>query len=195
MSNAGRDALVAMLSRLKNDLMGVNLSKPDVARATLQTKYPLSGDYMLEVRRLCQRGIDEGWLSQSAAGDTRTLRVAPQSKHFPFAIEAMHLAGEGVGHGHPKGEISVGWAIDGSPRFCGTEPGWAACAPGSKHVPEVRGGTMFLLHFLPDGQIDWDAKVRGAARPRPRGSAMLANAPRAASAVRARRAVGEQRGR
>ena len=66
MSNASRDALVAMLSRLKNDLTGVNVSKPDIARAALQAKYPLTGDYMVEVRRLCQRGIEEGWLSAQA---------------------------------------------------------------------------------------------------------------------------------
>lgn len=173
-----------MLSRLRIDLVGVNLGKPDVARATLQTKYPLSGDYMLEVRRLCQRGIDEGWLSAAAAGDTGTLRVASSSKHFPFSIEVMHLRGQGIPHGHPRGEVTVCWAVDGSPRFCGAEPGWIACAPGSKHVPEVTGGAMFLLHFLPDGQIDWDVRLKSS---HPRGSAMLANAPRQPAAARSTR--------
>ena len=186
MSNAGRDALVAMLSRLKNDLASVNLSKPDVARATLHSKYPPSGDYMLEVRRLCQRGIDEGWLSAAAASSApnRSLRISPHSKYFPFAVEITHLSGEGQGHGHPKGEIAVGWAVDGNPRFCGSDPGWMVFAPGTKHVPLVKGGSMFLLHFLPGGQIDWDAKVKAAA---PRGSAMLANAPRQAPPARAAR--------
>ena len=178
MSNAGRDALVAMLSRLRNDLIGVNVSKPDIARASLQAKYPLTGDYMVEVRRLCQRGIEEGWLSAAAMADLRSLRLAPHAKHFPFAIEALHLRGTGAGHGHPKGEISVSWPVDGTPRLCGAAPGWQVMPPGSKHVPEVAGGTMFVLHFLPEGQIDWDAKVKSS---QPRGSAMLANAPRASA--------------
>ena len=191
MSNAGRDALVAMLSRLKNDLVAVNLSKPDIARATLQSKYPLTGDYMVEVRRLCQRGIDEGWLSATAMGDLRSLRLAPHSKYFPFAIEALHLRGAGAGHRHPKGEISVCWPVDGTPRFCGSDPGWQVMPPGSKHVPEAAGGTMFVLHFLPDGQIDWDAKVKSV---RPRGSAILANAPRASAPSRASRRASSGRG-
>lgn len=179
MSNAGRDALVAMLSRLKNDLVSVNLQKPDAARLALQAKYPLTGDYMVEVRRLCQRGIDEGWLSAAAMADLRSLRLVPHSKQFPFAIEALHLRGAGAGHAHPKGEISVAWPVDGTPRLVGGSPGWQVMAPGSKHVPEVAGGAMFVLHFLPAGQIDWDAKVKPD---RPRGSAMLANAPRSSAA-------------
>lgn len=184
MSNPGRDALVAMLSRLKNDLAGANLSKPDIARAALQAKYPLTGDYMVEVRRICQRGIDEGWLAASAMQGLRSLRLAPHSKYFPFAIEVMHLRGKGAGHAHPKGEVSVCWAVDGTPRLSGADPGWHVMAPGSKHVPQVAGGTMFVLHFLPEGQIDWDAKVKAV---QPRGSAMLANAPRSASPARASR--------
>ena len=74
--------------------------------------------------------------------------------------------------------------MDGNPRFCGAAPGWAVFAPGTKHVPTVTGGAMFLLHFLPDGQIDWHAKVKPV---RPGGSAMLANAPRPSPAARARR--------
>lgn len=184
MSNAGRDALVAMLSRLKNDLASVNLSKPDISRAALQAKYPLTGDYMVEVRRLCQRGIEEGWLSMAAMADMNSLRLAPHSKYFPFAIEALHLQGVGVGHGHPKGEVSVAWSVDGTPRLCGAAPGWQVMPPGSKHVPEVSGGTMFVLHFLPEGKIDWDARVKPV---RPRGSALLANAPRASAPARASR--------
>ena len=48
MSSAGRDALVAMLSRLKNDLKRADLGKPDQAHGMLTTKYPLSGDYVAE---------------------------------------------------------------------------------------------------------------------------------------------------
>ncbi len=41
MNSASRDALVAMLSRLKNDLMRVNLAKPEQSQEILQSKYPI----------------------------------------------------------------------------------------------------------------------------------------------------------
>ena len=185
MSNAGRDALVAMLSRLRNDLAAINLSKPDAARAALQVKYPLNGDYMLEVRRLCQRGVDEGWLCDTGSAGARFSRLSKASKTFPFSVDAVELAGDGMGHGHPKGEVNICWALDGSPRFCGSAPGWVVFAPGSKHVPTVTGGRMFLLYFLPDGQIDWDVKVKSASGAG-RGTAVLSDASGAqASASRA----------
>src|SRR5688572_27282669 len=114
-----------MLSRLKNDLQGLNLAKPDVARASLQTKYPLNGDYLVEVRRLCERGVSEGWLCDGVANGARSSRIASPSKYFPFSIEAVELQGSGQGHGHPKGEVTLAWPLDGTPRFCGLDPGWS----------------------------------------------------------------------
>ena len=162
-----------MLSRLRNDLAAINLSKPDAARVALQVKYPLNGDYMLEVRRLCQRGVDEGWLCDAGSAGARFSRLTTASKTFPFSVDAVELAGDGVGHGHPKGEVNICWALGGSPRFCGSDPGWVVFAPGSKHLPTVTGGRMFLLYFLPDGQIDWDVKLKPASG---RGTAMLSDA-------------------
>ena len=186
MSNPGRDALVAMLSRLKSDLQSLNLSKPDVARAQLQAKYPLTGDYLVEVRRLWQRGVDEGWLRDGTMSGALGTRLSTPSKHFPFAIDAMLLDKPGTGHGHPKGEVSLTWGLDGTPRYCGADPGWMVCPPGSKHVPDVRGGSMFVLTFLPDGKVDWDVKLKPAPAPKAPGarrSTALAEASRAAAAA------------
>lgn len=177
MSNPGRDALVAMLSRLKSDLHALNLSKPEIARAQLQAKYPVTGDYLVEVRRLWQRGVEEGWLRDGASSALHGLRLAVPQKHFPFSIDAMILGSHAFGHGHPKGEISLSWAIDGSPRYCGMDPGWLVCSPGSKHVPDVKGGSVFVLTFLPDGKIDRDVKLKAPA------ATSLVQASRAAAAV------------
>lgn len=193
MSNPGRDALVAMLSRLKSDLHGLNLSKPEVARAALQAKYPLTGDYLVEVRRLWQRGVDEGWLRESAVAGAMGLRLAPPNKYFPFSIDAMVLGSHAKGHGHPKGEVSLTWAIDGTPKYCGGEPGWMVSAPGSKHLPEVKGGRMFVLTFVPDGKYDWDVKLKVPAPAKSVAAkatvAKAAGARRAASLAEASRAA------
>lgn len=189
MSNPGRDALVAMLSRLKADLHGLNLSKPEVARAALAAKYPLTGDYLTEVRRLWQRGVDEGWLREGQLGAAVGLRLAPPSKHFPFSIDAMVLGSHVSAHAHPKGEVSLSWPMDGAPRYCGQQPGWMVCSPGSKHVPEVSGGTMFVLTFVPEGKLDFNVKLKLPAKPAPkvatgaRRATSLAQASRAAAAA------------
>jgi hypothetical protein len=187
-SNPGRDALVAMLSRLKSDLHGLNLSKPEAARAALQAKYPLTGDYLVEVKRLWQRGVEEGWLGDSQSAFTVGQRIAPASKYFPFSIDALVLGSHAAGHAHPKGEVSLTWPMDGNPRYCGSPAGWLICSPGSKHVPEVTGGRMFVLTFVPDGKLDFTVKLKLPAKPvaKPaarRSTTSLAEASRAAAAA------------
>lgn len=186
MSSAGRDALVAMLSRLKSDLSALDLRRPEDAQATLQQKYPLVGDYLVEVRRLCERGVEEGWLCTDERGGIRYSRLTGPSKWFPYSVDAVELDGDGPPHGHPKGEINIGWQLDGDPKFCGQGPGWAVFAPGSHHVPSVCGGKMFLLYFLPNGAIEW-----GAAKTKPRKKA--ASKKRAARKVATKTAKGTKK--
>lgn len=183
MSPAGRDALRAMLTRLKNDLSGLDLAKPDEARAALQAKYPLAGDYLVEVRRLCERGVEEGWLCSMERGGVRFSRLSPPDKHFPYSVDAVLLSGTGAEHRHPKGEVNVGWPTDGEPRFCGVEPGWSVFAPGSRHVPEVTGGGMLLLYFLPGGAIEWGSA--SSSRPAGRARAVVEKAARTTAAKQA----------
>nr|WP_283806568.1 DUF4863 family protein [Bradyrhizobium sp. Rc2d] len=35
-------------------------------------------------------------------------------------------------------------------------PGWTAPDPGSRHYPEVRGGAVIALFYLPAGRISYD---------------------------------------
>jgi hypothetical protein len=149
-----------MLSRLKNDLKRADLGKPDLTKSSLTSKYPLSGDYLAEVRRLCERGMEDGWLCPGENGESRSSRVAGTSAWFPFSIEASYLAGEHEAHASPKGEVGLCFPVGGKPKYCGEEPGWVVFQPGSKHRPEASGGTMFMLSFLPDGAIERGVTVR-----------------------------------
>jgi hypothetical protein len=38
-------------------------------------------------------------------------------------------------------------------------PGWTAPDPGSRHYPEVRGGAVIALFYLPAGRISYDFKA------------------------------------
>jgi hypothetical protein len=173
-SSAGRDALVAMLSRLKNDLKRADLGKPDQASQALLAKYPLTGDYIAEVRRLCERGLEDGWLCPGEETSARSARLAGTSTWFPFSIEASLLKGEAEPHAAPKGEVGLCWPVTGKPKYCGSGPGWVVFAPGSRTVPRVTGGTMFMLSFLPEGAIERGVKVNGRRRATSRGKASTA---------------------
>ena len=65
-------------------------------------------------------------------------------------------------HLHPYGEFNLvvplneGAALAGPNGWC--YGGWTAPAPGSHHFPEVKGGAVISLTFLPAGRIAFDVK-------------------------------------
>jgi hypothetical protein len=42
--------------------------------------------------------------------------------------------------------------------------GWTAPAPGSHHYPEVKGGALIALFYLPAGRISYDVAAPAESR-------------------------------
>jgi len=66
----------------------------------------------------------------------------------------------GQHHGHPYGEINLVVPLTRGAQLKGLQgwqgPGWTAPDPGSRHYPEVRGGAVIALFYLPAGRISYD---------------------------------------
>lgn len=64
-------------------------------------------------------------------------------------------------HLHPYGEINCVVQIDDSAELKGMNgwmgAGWTSPAAGTHHYPEVRGGALVALFFLPAGRISYKA--------------------------------------
>jgi len=65
-------------------------------------------------------------------------------------------------HGHPYGEVNLVVPLDKGAELRGLQgwqgPGWTAPDPGSQHYPEVKGGALIALFYLPAGRISYDFK-------------------------------------
>jgi hypothetical protein len=65
-------------------------------------------------------------------------------------------------HQHPYGEINCVIPIDASAELKGMQgwqgAGWTSPGPGTHHYPQVRGGALVALFFLPAGRISYEAK-------------------------------------
>lgn len=63
-------------------------------------------------------------------------------------------------HVHPYGEINCVVQIDESAELKGMQgwqgAGWTSPGPGTHHYPEVRGGALVALFFLPAGRIAYN---------------------------------------
>jgi Domain of unknown function (DUF4863) len=144
-------ALGPVLQRLKS----LDLSTPQAARDALSREFGPESTPVKHLRNLGEIGLREGWLCDKGTAGSKFSRVSKPEKAMGFSIDAVLLSAEGPWHKHTKGEVNYCVAIEGAPKFCGIEPGWAVFAPGSEHVPSVSGGTMLIFYLLPQGAVEW----------------------------------------
>jgi hypothetical protein len=134
-----------------------------------------------ELSRLIKLGVEEGWAAnQEVEGPnyrrSRILEPCPETLHF--SITAVYMNSNdarrfrdwdesdvlrGQYHGHPYGELNLVVPLNAGAQLRGLQgwqgPGWTAPDPGSHHYPEVRGGAVIALFYLPAGRISYDIKA------------------------------------
>jgi hypothetical protein len=142
----------------------------------LNEKYGETSELYRDLSRLIKIGVAEGWAAnQEVDGPNyrRSRIVEPSPETFQFSITAVYMNSKdpqrfkdeseilrGQYHGHPYGEINLVVPLDKGAQLKGLQgwqgPGWTAPDPGSRHYPEVRGGAVIALFYLPAGRISYD---------------------------------------
>lgn len=146
-----RAALLDALHPVLNIIADIDPASPDAAQ-TLNERLPMGGPVLEKVGSLVRAGAHAGWLAPKGEAGMRFGRVSrPSLETRDFAVDAVDMDHPGPPHTHPRGELNLCFAIEGSPSFDGQPPGWVVLPPGSWHVPTVVGGRMAILYFLPGG--------------------------------------------
>jgi uncharacterized protein DUF4863 len=100
-----------------------------------------------------------------STGHTTAAAALPRSEETQhFSITAVYMNSQarfrGQYHAHPYGELNMVVPIDPGAQLAGPNgwsgAGWTAPGPGSRHYPEVRGGALIALFYLPAGRISYD---------------------------------------
>ncbi|MGY3455528.1 nitroreductase [Bradyrhizobium sp. LM3.4] len=134
-----------------------------------------------DLARLIKVGVEEGWAAnQEVDGPNyrRSRILEPVPETFQFSITAVYMNStdprrfkdeddhdvlRGQYHGHPYGELNLVVPLNKGAQLKGLQgwqgPGWTAPDPGSRHYPEVRGGAVIALFYLPAGRISYDFKA------------------------------------
>lgn len=150
-----RQELEEILGEIVPTLDQLDLAAPDCAEA-LEAAHPFPSPGMKRIRALCAKGIEEGWLVPREGGPR--VRFGRLAKDLGgYTVDCVLIEGKALGHTHPKGEVTIGFAWEGEPTFDGHPEGWVVYPPESHHVPTVEGGTMLFVYFLPGGEVVWDA--------------------------------------
>jgi hypothetical protein len=143
----------------------------------LNTTYGPGSPLYDDLARLIKAGIEEGWAANVEISGQRYRRSRiqePCAETFNFSITAVYMDSLVSEHGdpektfrgdyhlHPYGELNMviplndGAVLAGPNGWCGS--GWTAPSPGSHHYPEVKGGALIALFFLPAGRISYNIK-------------------------------------
>lgn len=150
----------------------------------LNEKYSEKSELYKDLARLIKLGVQEGWAAnQEVDGPSyRRSRIAePSPETFQFSITAVYMDSKdpkrfkddhddhqgdvlrGQYHGHPYGELNMVIPLDKGAELMGLQgwqgAGWTAPDPGSRHYPEVKGGALIALFYLPAGRISYDFKA------------------------------------
>ncbi len=171
-----KDELVARLIPFLQEVKDMTTSTE--TEQWLNTKHGVESELYKDLARLITLGVKEGWAADAEIAGPRYRRSrvsGPCEETFFFSATAVLLdstentqnnpegsfrAGH---HSHPYGEINLvvplneGAALAGPNGWC--YGGWTAPAPGSHHFPEVKGGAVISLTFLPAGRIAFDVKA------------------------------------
>jgi hypothetical protein len=166
---------VPFLQEVKNKTAGSELEQ------WLNTNYGVDSDFYQNVSRLIALGVEEGWAADGEVAGPRYRRgllTAPREETLFFSITAILMDStentqnnpegsyRGGYHGHPYGEINLVVPLDKGAALAGPNGwcygGWTASAPGSHHFPEIKGGAVITVTFLPAGRITFDVKPPSA---------------------------------
>ena len=148
--------VIETLTPFANAIAELDLADADAAMSALEAAFPHSK--LASVHQQLAAARDEGWLTPRKASENLNFgRVAkPTEATRSLSIDAVDMAGAGAAHVHPNGEVSLCFAEQGDPRFCGHRAGWVVVPPGSRHIPDVTDGRMLIVYFLPEGAMVWE---------------------------------------
>jgi Domain of unknown function (DUF4863) len=166
---------IPFLRQVKDMTPGADMEK------WLNSTYGEHSDLYKDLSRLIKLGLAEGWAAnQEVDGPNyrRSRILDPSPETFHFSITAVYMDSKdahafpddhdgdvlrGQFHGHPYGELNMVIPIDPGAELRGLQgwqgPGWTAPDPGSRHYPEVKGGALIALFYLPAGRISYDFRA------------------------------------
>lgn len=160
-----RELLLERSSALLDEIR--DMTPGAAAEAWLNRRYGPGSELYDTLARLITAGVEEGWAANTEVAGRRYRRsrlCEPNADTRFFSVTAVYMDSRDVFrgdyHGHPYGEFNMIVPLDedavmaGPNGWCGA--GWTAPAPGSHHYPEVKGGAVIALFFLPAGRISYD---------------------------------------
>jgi hypothetical protein len=138
--------------------------------ARLNTEYGPGNPIYEDMAALIRTGVknNEGWVAVDELDGPKYRRTKvslPCAENRFFSVTTVYMESEevysGQYHLHPYGEINCVIPMNDTAEIKGMQgwqgAGWTSPGPGTHHYPQVRGGALVALFFLPAGRISYKA--------------------------------------
>jgi hypothetical protein len=168
-------ASIPFLAEIRNMTAGCDTER------WLNSTYPPGSRLYDELAERVKAGVRDGWAANVEVQGPhyrRSKLCEPTAETHHFSITAVYMdsAGNTQGnpegsfrgdyHAHPYGEFNMVIPLDEGAALAGPNGwcfgGWTAPAPASHHYPEVKGGAVIALFYLPAGRISYDVQAPDA---------------------------------
>jgi len=149
--------LKTLLAPISRVVRGLDLTNPAACEGALQAAFPPSSPAIAEIRTAALAALEAGTICQRGEAGMKFSRVVkPEQDAAGCSIDAVFMTdASGPVHTHTKGEVCLCIPTQGAPTFEGRGDTWIVMHAGSRHVPTVRGGSMLILYWWPDGAVAW----------------------------------------
>jgi hypothetical protein len=155
------DRSIPFLETIKNRTAGEKLE------TWLNTTYGPGSALYDDLARMITNGVRDGWAASTELDGPKYRRgriAAPSERLNYFSVTAVYMNSvepyPGPVSPAPVRELNVVVPLDPAARLMGPRgwsgAGWTAPGPGSHHYPEVKGGALIALFYLPAGRISYD---------------------------------------
>ncbi|KIW89297.1 uncharacterized protein Z519_10150 [Cladophialophora bantiana CBS 173.52] len=145
-----------------------NLTPGKDLEARLNREYGPGTPFYESFAHYMRQGLKEGWVARDELDGPkyRRGRIAPPTPESNYiSITTVYMDSKevyrGQYHQHPYGEINCVILVDETAELMGMQgwqgAGWTSPGPGTHHYPEVKGGALVALFFLPAGRISYEA--------------------------------------
>ena len=112
------ESLLALIAPLLTEVAALDpaarVSAEEIAalEASLRARFPPDGPLLRAVEASLAQGVHEGWLCDRGAPHARFCRIAKATPaSHGLSVDIVSLEGRAVEHTHPKGEVTIGFAV------------------------------------------------------------------------------------
>lgn len=149
--------LKSLLAPISIFVKGLDLEDPKAAEDALNRKWPANSAEATALRTAALDALKAGTICNRENAGVKFSRVLkPEHDAGGCSIDAVFMKDcSGPVHTHTKGEVCFCIPTDGKPAFEGRTDTWVVMRTGSRHMPTVKGGTMLILYWWPEGAVAW----------------------------------------